>query len=145
IAASRAGFDRGVMILHALGGFTCDIVRSRAIAQTKMAIMQRASLDGVLVDVTCTGRFYDFFERRRTQWRIVRRQPIYEQDRLYRVDPGGTVTLDATWLLQFPEGYRHLAYVQSRNGFTVRPGLPGLRGTAVEELYGEGRRWLSRR
>jgi len=144
IAESRAGFDRGVTILHALGGFACDIVRSRAIAQTKMSIMQRASIHDVLVDVTCTGRFYDFFERRSNEWKIVRRQPIYEKDRLDPVDPAATVNLDAALLTQFPEGYRHLAYVQSKNGFTVRSGLPGLRGTAVEELYVEGRRWLSR-
>jgi hypothetical protein len=144
IAASRAGFDRGVMILHSLGGFTCDIVRSRAIAQTKMTIMQRAPVDGVLVDVTCTGRFYDFFEKRRGQWKIVRRQPIYEKDRLDPVDPSATLTVDAAMLKQFPEGYRHLAYVQAKNGFTVRSGLPGLRGAQVDELYDEGRRWLAR-
>ena len=144
IAASRAGFERGVTILHALGGFTCDIVRSRAIAQSKMTINQRAPVHGVLVDVTCTGRFYDFFEKRRNRWKILRRQPIYEKDRLDPVDPGATVTLDAASLARFPEGYRHLAYVQSRNGFNVRPGLPGLRGPAVEELYAEGHRWLER-
>src|SRR5262245_4168758 len=142
IAASRAGFDRGVMIFHALGGFTCDIVRSRAIAQSKMTITQRAPVHGVLVDVTCTGRFYDFFEKRRTLWKIVRRQPIYERDRLDPVEPSASLTLDVAALTQFPEGYQHLAYVQARNGFNVRSGLPGLRGAAVEELYAEGRRWL---
>ncbi len=143
IAASREGFERGVMILHALGGFTCDIAGARAIAQTKTTIAQRAPIDGVLVDVVCTGRFYDFFEKRQRRWAIVRRQPIYEKDRIDAVDPSAAVTLDAAWLQRFPEGYRHLAYVQSKNGFTVRVGLPGLRGAAVEQLYGEGRAWLA--
>jgi len=48
----------------------------------------------VEVDVTCTGRFYDFFEQRAGRWAIVRRQPIYEQDRLDVLDPAGTVRLD---------------------------------------------------
>src|SRR5437870_6072052 len=61
IAVSRKGFESGVNILHTLSGFTCDVVGNRAISQTKMTILQRGSIDGVLVDVACTGRFYDFF------------------------------------------------------------------------------------
>jgi hypothetical protein len=144
IAASRAGFERGVLILHTLGGFACEIVRTRAIAQTKMTIMQRADVDGVLVDVSCTGRFYDFFEKRRGIWKIARRQPIYEKDRLDPIDPAASIRLDRELLSRFPDGDRHLAYVQSKNGFTVRTGLPGLRGPDVEQLYAEGRTWLGR-
>jgi hypothetical protein len=142
IEVSREGFDRGVSILHFLGGFTCDVAAARAIAQTKMTINQRAVVDGVLVDVVCTGRFYDFLEKR-GHWGIVRRQPIYEKDRMDPVDPGARITLDAEHLARFPDGYRHLAYLQSRNGFTVKGDLPGLRGAAVEKLYAEGAAWLA--
>ena len=142
IEVSREGFNRGVSILHFLGGFTCDISGSRAIAQTKMTINQRATVDDVVVDVVCTGRFYDFFERR-DRWAIVRRQPIYEKDRMDPVDPSAALTLDRERLATFPEGYRHLGYLQSKNGFTVKIGLPGLRGAAVETLYREGREWLA--
>ena len=64
IAVSRAGFDKGVSILHFLGGNSVDLAGSRAISQTKMTISQRARVHDVLVDVVCTGRFYDFFEKR---------------------------------------------------------------------------------
>ena len=142
IEVSREGFNNGVNILHFLGGFTCDVIGVRAISQTKMAINQRASVDGILADVVCTGRFYDFFEKRDERWGIVRRQPIYEKDRIDPVDPAASLKLDAGTLARFPEGYRHLAYHQSRNGFTVKVGLPGLRGAAVDKLYAEGRAWL---
>ena len=142
IEVSREGFNRGVSILHFLGGFTCDISGARAITQTKMTINQRATVDDVVVDVVCTGRFYDFFERR-DRWAIVRRQPIYEKDRMDPVDPSAELKLDPERLAMFPEGYRHLGYLQSKNGFTVKIGLPGLRGPAVETLYGEGREWLA--
>jgi SnoaL-like domain len=143
IKVSRDGFERGVSILHFLGGTTCDLVGSRAIAQTKMTINQRAAVDDIVVDVVCTGRFYDFFEKRQGRWGLVRRQPIYEKDRMDPVDPAARLTLDASVLGQFPEGYRHLGYLQSKNGFQVKRGLPGLRGEAVEKLYAEGRAWLA--
>ena len=108
-----------------------------------MTINQRAHVDGVLVDVVCTGRFYDFFEKRDGCWGIVRRQPIYEKDRFDPVDPAAVLKLDANLLASFPEGYRHLAYLQSENGFKIKPGLPGLRGPEVEKLYAEGEAWLS--
>jgi hypothetical protein len=143
IEVTREGFDRGVSILHFLGGTTCDVAGSRAIAQTKMTINQRAKVDGIVVDVVCTGRFYDFFEKRQDRWGVVRRQPIYEKDRMDPVDPAARLTLDAALLAQFPEGYRHLGYLQTKNGYTVKNGLPGLRGEAVEKLYGEGQAWLA--
>jgi hypothetical protein len=72
----------------------------------------------------------------------VRRQPIYEKDRLDPVDPAASIKLDPSLLSQFPEGYRHLAYLQSKIGFKVKLGLPGLRGPEVEKLYIEGKAWL---
>ena len=142
IEVSRAGFEKGVNILHFPGGFTCDVAGTRAIAQTKMTINQRAIVEDVMVDVVCTGRFYDFLEKR-GHWGIVRRQPIYEKDRMDPVDPAATLKLDQAHLAQFPEGYRHLAYLQSRNGFSIKGNLPGLRGPAVETLYAEGAAWLN--
>jgi SnoaL-like domain len=143
IEVSREGFDRGVNILHFLGGFHCEVVGTRAVAQTKMTINQRGVVDGVLVDVVCTGRFYDFLDKRASRWGIVRRQPIYEKDRMDPVDPASALSLDRGRLSRFPEGYCHLAYLQSSIGFDVKAHLPGLRGAAVERLYEEGRAWLA--
>jgi hypothetical protein len=139
----RSGFERGVSIIHFLGGTTCEVVGTRAIAQTKMTINQRAPVDGIVADVVCTGRFYDFFDKRGGRWAIVRRQPIYEKDRLDPVEPGTKLALDPTLLARFPEGYRHLGYLQTKAGFDVRLGLPGLRGPEVQKLYAEGAAWLA--
>ena len=143
VEVSRDGFDHGVNILHALNGWSCDVAGTRAISQAKMNIFQRALLDGVVVDVICWGRFYDFFEKRAGKWAIVRRQPIYEKDRLDPVDPSATLKLDGAMLARFPDGYRHLGYLQEKNGFTVKIGLPGLRGPEVQKLYAEGKAWLA--
>jgi hypothetical protein len=142
IEVSKAGFERGVSILHLLGGSSVELKGNRAICQTRMTISQRAPVDGVLADVTCIGRFYDFIEKRGGRWGIVRRQPIYEKDRLDPVDPSARLELDAELLEGFPEGFRHLAYLQTKNGFTLKHDLPGLRGPIVERLYAHGRAWL---
>ncbi len=143
ITVSRQGFEAGVRILHFLGGTGIDVRGDRAIAQTKMTITQRGAVHGVEVDVVCTGRFYDFFECRDERWAIVRRQPIYERDRMDSVDPAASLALDAAQLGRFPSGYRHLAYLQTELGFEVKSGLPELTGAAVEQLAREGRDWLA--
>ena len=143
IEMSKQGAAKGVSILHFLGGHASDIAGSRAIAQTKMTIAQRDRVHGVLVDVVCTGRFYDFLEKREGRWGIVLRQPIYEKDRMDPVDPSARLELDPAILSRFPEGYRHLAYLQSQIGYPVKPDMPGLKGPEVEALYARGARWLS--
>jgi len=143
IRVSKEGFGRGVRILHFLGGTSIDVAADRAIAQTKMTISQRASVDGVVCDVVCTGRFYDFVERRAGRWGLVLRQPIYEKDRLDPIDPAATLALDASLLARFPEGYRHLAYLQTRIGYEVKRDMPGLVGPEVDALYARGRAWLA--
>ena len=142
IRVRREGFERGVSIIHFLGGTSIDLAGDRAIAQTKMTISQRAPVHDVLCDVLCTGRFYDFFEKRAGKWAVVRRQPIYEKDRIDPVDPAQTVRLDTELLASFPPGYRHLAYLQSKLGYEIRGIRPGLKGPEVEALYARGKKWL---
>jgi hypothetical protein len=143
IRVSKEGYSRGVRVIHMLGGTTVDIAGHRAIAQTKMSITQRGAIDGVACDVVCAGRFYDFIEQRDGHWGIVLRRLIYEMDRIHVLDPAATLTLDRTLLEQFPVGYRHLAYLQTKGGFSVKRDLPGTDGPAVEALYAKGAGWLA--
>lgn len=143
IAVNDAGWAKGVRILHFLGGSSIDVTGDRAIAQTKMTISQRAPVEGVICDVVCTGRFYDFFERRGGRWGLVLRQPIYEKDRLDPVDPSAKLALDPALLARFPEGYRHLAYLQSRIGYDVKRDMPGIEGPELDKLYARGAQWLA--
>jgi hypothetical protein len=150
IEVSKAGFDKGVSILHFLGGSSVDVAGGRAVAQTKMTISQRGAIDGEAVDVVCTGRFYDFFEKRPSaggdpgaRWGIVRRQPIYEKDRMDPLDPSVSLKLDPDLLGSLPEGYRHLGYLQSKLGYAIKRDLPQLKGEVVERLYRHGKAWLA--
>jgi hypothetical protein len=142
IKVSQQGFARGARTSHFQGGMSIDLKGRRAIAQTKMQIAQRGPVEGVICDVVCTGRFYDFLEKRRGRWGLVLRQPIYERDRMSPVDPAAKVKLDKKLLARFPEGYRHLAYLQTRNGQTVKLAMPGAIGPELEALYRRGAAWL---
>ena len=142
IRVTREGWDKGVSILHFLGGMSIDLKGERAVVQTKMTISQRGDVGGVLCDVLCTGRFYDFVEKRDGAWMLVLRQPIYEKDRVDPVDPAATVTLDQARLAQMPPGYRHLAYIQLGIGYDVKLDMPQLTGPQVDRLYAIGRGWL---
>ncbi len=142
IRVNQEGWNKGVSILHLLGGTSVEVAGTRAIAQTKMTISQRAPVHGVMVDVLCTGRFYDFFEKRHDRWAIVLRRLFYEKDRMDPVDPSKTVQLDPEVLARFPEGYCHLAYLQSGLGFKVKTDMPGLRGPEAAALYALGKKWL---
>lgn len=143
ISMNRAGWDKGVSILHFLGGTSVEISGDRAITQTKMTISQRAEVHGVLVDVVCTGRFHDFWERRKGRWGLCLRQPIYEKDRMDPVDPAARLELDPDVLARYPAGYCHLAYLQSSIGYPVKTDMPGLKGDRVDALYATGTKWLA--
>jgi hypothetical protein len=142
IRVNKEGYARGVRIVHLLGGSSIDIQGKRAIAQTKMTISQRAPVEGVLCDVACIGRFYDFLEKRKGRWGLVLRRLFYEKDRLDPVEPGATPKLDQALLARFPVGYRHLAYLQTKVGYKVKDDMPGLDGPEAEELYAWGAAWL---
>ena len=135
--------EHGGSSSHFLGGQTIDLSGDRAISQTKMTISSRGMLDDVLCDVVCTGRFFDFIERRDGRWGLVLRRVIYEKDRADPVDSSQHLSLDPDRLARFPQGYRHLGYLQSQLGLEVHPDLPGARGPAVESLYRDGADWLA--
>ncbi|RYX89055.1 MAG: nuclear transport factor 2 family protein [Comamonadaceae bacterium] len=150
IRVTKEGWGKGVSILHFLGGSAIEVRGDRAIAQTKMTISQRGNVQGVdgapvLCDVVCTGRFYDFVLRHEGEWKLLHRQPIYEKDRIDPLDTTAQVKLDEARLAAMPKGYRHLAYIQTGIGYTVKMDMPMLEGPEVDALYRRGESWLAGR
>jgi hypothetical protein len=143
IRVTQEGWARGVSILHFLGGTSIDLAGHRATVQTKMTISQRGEVQGVPCDVVCTGRFFDFVEKRGGRWGVVLRQPIYEKDRVDPIDPAARLEIDQAKLAEFPQGYRHLAYIQTQIGYKVKRDMPMLTGPEVEKLYARGKAYLA--
>ena len=142
IDRSRQAASRGMWSQHFIGAASIEIAGSRAIVETRMILMLRASIAGTAVDVTCHGRFYDRFVKTRHHWRIQHRVPVYDKDRLDPVTPGSVVQIDQAALAGFPEGYRHVAYVQSLGGAKLTPGLPTRHSAEEAKLCADGAAWL---
>ena len=142
IERSMAAARAGARVQHFIGATTIELRDDKAVAETRMVLMVRGWLDGVEVDVTCWGRFHDRFVKRDGEWRILKRVPVYEKDRLDAVDPAVTPTIDRDALARQPDGCRHLTYMQSRNGATIEPdsAVPG--SEALARLEAESAAWL---
>jgi hypothetical protein len=141
VAGAKAGWSKGSKSAHFIGGTAVRVNGHKAIAETRIILMVRDTLDGEEVDVTCYGRFYDRFVKDGT-WVILRRGVIYEKDRIDPVRPGTKLILDEALLKRFPEGYRHVAYVQSKRGLQVATDRPTPRSPELERLYREANEWL---
>lgn len=144
ISRNEAGKSKGLNILHILGGSVIDVNGNRAVSITKMMIMQRANIDGVMCDVQCVARHYDCWEKREGRWGLVRRETIADKDRIDPVNNWETVKLDSSILEQFPVEYQHLAYLQTKSGYDVDKDAPRVSGgKSLDALYERGRKWLA--
>ena len=143
IEVSRAGFEKGVSILHFLGGTSVEVKGDRG---------DRADED----DDQPARRRRRRGRRRRVHRPLLRflreaRRPLGDRatpaDLREGPDGPGEPEREARRSTRrssarFPEGYRHLAYLQTKLGFTIKLDLPQLKGPVVEQLYAHGRAWL---
>lgn len=144
IATTEEGLKYGLNILHILGGSAIDVKGTRAVSMTKMMILQRANIEGVMCDVTSFARHHDLWENREGRWGLVSRETIADKDRIDPVDNAEQVELDKALLACFPAEYQHLAYLQTKIGYTVNKDVPRLSGgAALEALYQKGKDWLN--
>lgn len=144
IRMTEEGVKHGLNILHILGGTAIEVNGGRATSMTKMIILQRANLDGILCDVTSYARHFDLWEKIDGRWGLVSRETICDKDRIDPVDTNEKLQLDESILNQFPMEYRHLAYLQTKAGYTVDRDVPRLSGgKALEALYSRGEAWLA--
>jgi len=144
IKSNKEGVKNGLHILHILGGSAIEVNGNRAMSMTKMIILQRANLDGVLCDVSNYARHLDLWEKREGRWGLVSRETICDKDRIDPVDTKAELHLDESLLNQFPQEYKHLAYLQTKAGFTVDKDVPRFSGgKSLEALYRRGDDWLA--
>lgn len=143
VEAATKGFAKGDRMLHSVGGVTARVAGDHGFAMSKLRIMQRGPVEGVICDVTCIGVNFDFLERRDGRWGIVLRQPVYERDYIVPTDPTQTVELNPEIMSRRPEGYQRLAYLQEGLGYTIKPDMPTEVGPERDALKQAVEQWLS--
>jgi hypothetical protein len=142
VQAATNGFAKGDRMLHAVGGVTARVAGDRGFAMSKLRIMQRGPVEGVVCDVTCIGVNFDFMERREGRWGLVLRQPVYERDYIVPTDPTQTVELDPEIMGRRPDGYQRLSYLQEGLGYTIKPDMPTEVGAERDALKEAAAAWL---
>jgi SnoaL-like protein len=142
IRLARSRPPGGTLSQHFVGASAVELNGDRAIAETRLMLLVRGTLQSVAIDITCYCRAYDRLVRMDNAWRIARRDMIYEKDRIDPVTPRATLRLDAAELERYPVGYRYLAYFQAHGGALITPDLPTPGSEALRRLYEEGENWL---
>jgi hypothetical protein len=142
VEMANKGFADGNRVLHFCSGVTVRVDGDRGFAMSKMRIMQRGMVEGVLCDATCIGLNFDFVERREGRWGIVLRQPVYERDHLAPTDPNQTVHLNPEIMARRPDGYQRLAYLQEGLGHKIVPDMPTEVGPRREALVKAREAWM---
>jgi hypothetical protein len=143
-AAARKPDERSQ---HALGNYEVTVRGDRAILEADMYVLNRDSLEGILFDSICYGRFYDMFERRNGEWRIAKWTCIYDKDRL---DPVFAEPVPASFYkdLKFEgeeNGFAFMRLRQEKKGRTVPKGLVMGGKDSERKLKREGAAWLEGR
>ena len=97
---------------HLLWPARVHVNGGRALSEVNVAILVRQAIEGVEVDLTSYGRFFDRLERRDGRWRIAERVTIYEQDRLDPVlpSPAFDALMQSADVARYPAPYRYMGY-----------------------------------
>ncbi len=84
---------------HAIGTSQCDRCGDRALVSSRVTILMRLAVHGVLCDVTAVSRFIDRVVRHSDDWLITARVAVFEKDGIQPVYPGDRLELDRSKLL----------------------------------------------
>ncbi len=132
-----------VVAHHIMGASEITLGRDRALVDSRVTIMMRLLVGGVLCDVTAISRFYDRVVRHDGEWLIAYRVAIFDKDGLHPVYPGEQPAVDRATLDTFPANFRWCCYTLAERGGTPNLSLPAPGSPALAALYAAGRAWLN--
>jgi hypothetical protein len=125
-ASKKMASDSSSQSKHWIGTPRVTVCGERALSETDVTIMARATVKTVELDITSYARFFDRFERGADgAWRILSRTAIYEKDRIDPVAPSILFSLFYRFagFDKYPAQYRHLAFGLEKNGYKLADGI----------------------
>jgi hypothetical protein len=139
IAGSQRMGKSDLRTKHFVGQPVIRFNGAKAIVETNAMIIG----ENVALELGCVAhsRFYDQVEKRDGEWKIVRRQCIY--DNAYFTFPCGIVEIDREAARQLPRGYAALAYLLAQSDFPVRR-VFATKGSELEtQMKQQSEAWLA--
>jgi hypothetical protein len=124
---------------HLIGTPVVRFNGNKAIVETNAVIVA----ENVKLGLGCSvhNRFYDLAEKREGQWKLVRRQSIYDMGSF--TFPQGLVEIDRETVARYPREYAPLAYLLDKSGFPLSR-VFATRGSDLEQHMRESAdAWLN--
>lgn len=115
IEGSRRMGESDLRTKHLIGTPVVEMNGSRAIVETNAVIVA----ENVRLGLGCSvhNRFYDLAEKRDGQWKLLKRQSVYDMGGFSF--PRGPQPIDAQVLQRYPREYAPLAYLLEKSGFPL--------------------------
>ncbi len=130
---------------HIMGNPHVTLRDNRAVCEFYIILYQRRMIDGYEFDLQTWSTFIDLFEKREGTWRIAKRTPIYEKDRM---DPYKPTEVPDSYFAQmdlsrYPSAIRYHCYTNERRTGRVPSANLVLKGSPEEEaIRKEAEEWL---
>ena len=134
---------RDMVIKHQVAIPLIKVKGNRGLSEASVTISVRSRTPGGTFEQTSYARFIDRVERRDGRWRILRRDTVYERDRLDAVDQSTLPQSFYENLDRYPAQVMFLASTIKRRGAEISKSTL-LAGTAqVARVYSDNDVWLS--
>ncbi len=123
---------------HFIGAPVVTFEGDKALVETNAMIVA----ENVKLGLGCEShnRFIDRIEKRDGEWKIVRRESIYDMGSF--TFPRGFVEIDAELVGKHPREYAPLAYLLEKSGFPVQRVFATKGSDAENAVKAAGRDWL---
>ena len=128
---------------HMVGGSAITIAGQKALAETSLTLMVRTVLNGVEIDLTGIGRFYDRFVKNNGAWQILHREVLFDKDYIKPVNPNAILSLNAKKLRHYPAHYRYNCLVVENFGLNPDLTSPAPGSVELTAFYSAAKDWLN--
>ncbi|MCY1273271.1 SnoaL-like domain protein [compost metagenome] len=139
IEGSRRMGDSDLRTKHLIGTPVVSLNGDKGIIETNAVIVA----ENVRLGLGCSvhNRFYDLAEKRDGQWKLLKRQSIYDMGGF--TFPQGPMEIDRDTVARYPREYAALAYLLEKSGFPLNR-VFATRGSELEYAMKEAARdWLA--
>lgn len=138
IEASRVMGTSSLSSKHVIGSPIVTFNGDRAVSETNAMIV--GMNESIRLGATVHSRFYDYLEKQNGEWKICKRQVIYDCGSFDF--PAGIIPVDQQVVSLFPLAYAPLGYLLHSGGYPVKRLFATRNSPQEAEIRRGGEAWL---